>query len=96
MVTAIWRLLASFQVKYLSCLEMVLARLVRRRVNVGSEPSSIVAQDFNNDGKPDLAIALIVNMAVLINNGDGTFGAPTILYVGWQQPGNDSYSRFQQ
>ena len=47
--------------------------------NIGSEASSIVTQDLNNDGKPDLAIALIVNVAVLINNGDGTFGAPTIL-----------------
>lgn len=54
--------------------------------NAGSEPSSIVAQDFNNDGKPDLAIALIVNMAVLINNGDGTFGSPTILSVAGGSP----------
>ena len=54
--------------------------------NVASEPSSIVARDFNNDGKPDLAIALIVNMAVLINNGDGTFGAPTILSVAGSGP----------
>lgn len=54
--------------------------------DVGAEPSSIVTQDFNNDGKPDLAIALIVNMAVLINNGDGTFGAPTILSVGGNSP----------
>jgi len=54
--------------------------------NVGSEPSSIVTRDFNSDGKPDLAIALIVNMAVLINNGDGTFGAPIILSVGGSGP----------
>lgn len=54
--------------------------------NAGSEPSSIVAQDFNNDGKPDLAIALNVNLAVLINNGDETFGAPTILGVAGSSP----------
>jgi hypothetical protein len=54
--------------------------------DAGSEPSSIVTRDFNNDGKPDLAIALNVNMAVLINNGDGTFGAPTILSVGGNSP----------
>jgi Calx-beta domain-containing protein/VCBS repeat protein len=52
----------------------------------GSEPSSVVPQDFNNDGKPDLAIALVVNMAVLINNGAGTFGAPTILSVAGNSP----------
>ncbi len=54
--------------------------------DVGSEATSIVAQDFNNDGKPDLAIALFVNMAVLINNGDGTFGTPTILNVAGNNP----------
>ncbi len=54
--------------------------------NSGSEPSAIVAQDFNNDGKPDLAIALIVNMVVLINNGAGTFSAPGILSVAGSNP----------
>ena len=54
--------------------------------DIVSEPSSIVAQDFNNDGKPDLAIALAVTMAVLINNGDGTFGIPTIFSAAGNNP----------
>lgn len=54
--------------------------------DAGSEPSSIATRDLNNDGKPDLVLALSVNMAVLINNGDGTFGAPTILSVGGTSP----------
>ena len=54
--------------------------------NAGAEPTSVRTQDLNNDGKPDLLITLIANMAVLINNGDGTFGAPTILAVGGNSP----------
>jgi hypothetical protein len=38
---------------------------------------SIVAGDFNNDGKVDLAVAdMDDTVAVLLGNGDGTFGAP--------------------
>jgi hypothetical protein len=40
------------------------------------EPSGIVAADFNQDGKPDLAIAANVRMYVFLGTGDGTF-APT-------------------
>jgi tetratricopeptide (TPR) repeat protein len=38
-------------------------------------PVAIVAQDFNNDGKPDLAIVnrTTSNVSVLTGNGDGTF-----------------------
>ena len=37
------------------------------------EPSGIVAADFNQDGKPDLAVAANVRMYVYLGNGDGTF-----------------------
>jgi hypothetical protein len=40
------------------------------------EPFGIVAADFNQDGKPDLAISGNVRMYVFLGNGDGTF-APT-------------------
>jgi FG-GAP-like repeat/Putative Ig domain len=40
------------------------------------EPFGIVAADFNEDGKPDLAVAANVRMYVFLGNGDGTF-APT-------------------
>jgi VCBS repeat protein/putative Ig domain-containing protein/FG-GAP repeat protein len=41
-----------------------------------AEPFGIVAADFNEDGKPDLAIAANVRVYVFLGNGDGTF-APT-------------------
>jgi hypothetical protein len=40
------------------------------------EPLGIVAADFNEDGKPDLAISANIRMYVFLGNGDGTF-APT-------------------
>lgn len=38
-----------------------------------SEPSAVVVGDFNEDGRPDLAIAASVYMYVLLGKGDGTF-----------------------
>jgi len=44
-------------------------------ISVGSSPSSITAGDFNQDGKPDLAVSNYYgnNITVLFGNGDGTF-----------------------
>lgn len=39
------------------------------------EPFGIVAADFNQDGKPDLAIAANVKVYTFLGNGDGTFAA---------------------
>jgi hypothetical protein len=39
------------------------------------EPFGMTVADFNGDGKPDLAIATNVKVAVLLGNGDGTFTA---------------------
>ncbi|MGH9495922.1 MAG: FG-GAP-like repeat-containing protein, partial [Candidatus Sulfotelmatobacter sp.] len=52
----------------------------------GSVPISIAAADFNNDGRPDLAVALNnTNYAVICQgNGDGTFAV-----VGTPVVGND-------
>jgi hypothetical protein len=36
-------------------------------------PSAVVAADFNEDGKPDLAIAGAISVYVLLGNGNGTF-----------------------
>jgi hypothetical protein len=37
---------------------------------------SVVAADFNGDGKPDLAVSILGGAtAILLNNGDGTFGS---------------------
>ncbi len=45
--------------------------------NLGSRqrPYQIITADFNNDGKPDLAVAnwLSGTVSVLLGNGDGTF-----------------------
>jgi hypothetical protein len=36
----------------------------------------LLRADFNNDGKPDLLVYGGSELEVLLNNGDGTFGAP--------------------
>jgi hypothetical protein len=41
---------------------------------VGAGPSSVVVEDFNRDGIPDVAVAnLAGTVSVLLGNGDGTF-----------------------
>jgi hypothetical protein len=44
-------------------------------ITVGGEPNSIVAADFNGDGKLDLAVTNGAdnNLTILLGNGDGTF-----------------------
>jgi hypothetical protein len=40
-----------------------------------SDGVSVVAPDFNGDGKPDLAVSIFSgSTSILLNNGDGTFG----------------------
>ena len=39
------------------------------------EPTAVVSADFNEDGKPDLAIAGTISVYVLLGNGNGTFAA---------------------
>jgi len=49
----------------------------RQDYSVGETPQVVTAADFNGDGAPDLAAANADSddMSVLLNNGDGTFGA---------------------
>jgi hypothetical protein len=39
------------------------------------EPSGLAIADFNQDGKPDLAVAAGTRVDVMLSNGDGTFTA---------------------
>ncbi|MGC2559215.1 MAG: FG-GAP-like repeat-containing protein, partial [Terriglobales bacterium] len=45
----------------------------------GYEPVAVMAEDFNHDGKVDLAVLtyLVSGISVLLGNGDGTFGSYT-------------------
>jgi FG-GAP-like repeat len=49
-------------------------------------PTNIVIADFNNDHKPDLTVSLAETttsqVAILLGNGDGTFGSPIYLFDG--------------
>lgn len=40
-------------------------------------PSSIITSDFNGDGRADLAVRCNAGVAVLLGNGDGSFGSKT-------------------
>ena len=48
--------------------------------STGSDPLFIIANDFNNDRKLDLAVANSNNgsISILLGNGDGTFQKQTI------------------
>lgn len=55
----------------------------------GANPSSVVMADFNGDGKLDLALTSTPLasspgnlLSLLLGNGDGTFGAPTVFGTG--------------
>ena len=48
-----------------------------------SSPRGIAVADFNGDGIPDLAVANgDTTASLLLNNGNGTFGAATTIYTG--------------
>jgi hypothetical protein len=48
---------------------------LRDRVTFGA-PSSVVAGDFNGDGRADVALATPAGLSVLLVNGDGTLQSP--------------------
>jgi subtilisin-like proprotein convertase family protein len=50
----------------------------------GINPTNVAVADFNNDSKADLAVTNQVSndVSVLLGNGDGSFGAQTLVGVG--------------
>ena len=62
-------------------------RLSPGDLSVGYDVTSIVAADFNGDGKLDLAVCDVITgkpgyVSVFLGNGDGTFQGPTSFQVG--------------
>jgi hypothetical protein len=52
-----------------------------KSIEVGERPSAVAVGDFNDDGKPDLAVTRMVNtglenVSVMLGEGDGTFERP--------------------
>ncbi len=47
--------------------------------STGAQPSSVAVSDFNNDTRPDIAVANVVNsnVDILLGNGNGSFTAQT-------------------
>ncbi len=60
------------------------AALYSQSVTTQTSQYSMVAADFNNDGKPDLAITAGSGetVSILLGNGDGTFAAPAYVFDG--------------
>ncbi len=48
----------------------------------GSQAGTLTTGDFNGDGNLDVAVITSTNAAVLMGNGDGTFGAATLTPLG--------------
>ncbi|CAF1154453.1 unnamed protein product [Adineta steineri] len=60
-----------------------------------SQPTSIVAADFNNDGQIDLIVTnqYLHNLGIFLGSGDGTFFSPTIFSTGTGSTPTDLIAR---
>jgi hypothetical protein len=56
------------------------------------EPFGIVAADFNEDDKPDLAISANIRMYVFLGNGDGTFAPSASSPISIPSPPYDDFA----
>ena len=57
------------------------AILYQQSGQISTQPTIAIA-DFNNDGKLDFAVPVGNSVAVLLGNGNGTFGSPTLFFDG--------------
>jgi len=48
----------------------------------GFGPLAVAMADFNNDGKPDIAVTTLSGVSVLLGDGKGNFGAPAKFAAG--------------
>src|SRR4029077_9779210 len=48
----------------------------------GAGPFDVVIADFNGDGKNDVAVTTASGVSVLLGDGRGNLGAPTVIAVG--------------
>jgi hypothetical protein len=62
----------------------------------GTDPEGVAAGDFNQDGKPDLAIAnqQADMISILLGNGGGAFSAPTYFPAGGDGPSDITVADF--
>jgi len=63
-------------------------RQIANAYEVGKGPYSLVAGDFNGDGKLDLAVANHESVTILFGNGDGSFASSP--KVSLPETGDDS------
>jgi len=51
---------------------------------VGNNPRSVIVEDFNSDGKPDIATAVASDdtLVVLLSQGNFAFSAPLVIALG--------------
>jgi hypothetical protein len=73
-----------------------------RKFNVGTQPSGLVALDFNHDGRLDLVVSdfgdrinnIGGDIALLLGNGDGSFQAPRKFVAGPGSPASVAVADF--
>jgi hypothetical protein len=56
------------------------------------EPAGLAIADFNQDGKPDLAVTANVRLYVMLSNGDGTFASASGSPVSIPSPPYDDFA----